>query len=161
MQVLPALAKLSWRYTVPLRWRDDIRTLLNSIDLLVVASLPFAEATTRVIPEAYSAGVPVLASNLPGISEILQDGETGFLIDDLPCDAFAAAVVDAFRRLIDDPGLLQALSTGASRTMTRNWQTACDDLVERLIAVIKRNRALKSLGSDGTASAETITADLF
>jgi glycosyltransferase involved in cell wall biosynthesis len=60
-------------------WREDIGDVLHGLDLLVVASLPFAEATTRVIPEAYSAGVPVVASDLPGIREILRDGETGFL----------------------------------------------------------------------------------
>ncbi|HEY3839897.1 MAG TPA: glycosyltransferase family 4 protein [Bryobacteraceae bacterium] len=60
-------------------WCDDIGPVLHDLDLLVVASLPFAEATTRVIPEAYSARVPVLAPDLPGIREILKDGHTGFL----------------------------------------------------------------------------------
>ena len=60
-------------------WCDDIGDILHRLDLLIVASLPYAEATTRVIPEAFSACVPVLASDLPGIREILKDGQTGFL----------------------------------------------------------------------------------
>jgi glycosyltransferase involved in cell wall biosynthesis len=60
-------------------WRDDVGEVLRGLSLLVVPSMPMAEATTRVIPEAYGCGVPVLASDLPGIREILTDGKTGFL----------------------------------------------------------------------------------
>lgn len=76
-------------------WRDDIAAVLQSLDLVVVASLPFAEATTRVIPEAYSAGVPVVASDLPGIREIVSDGETGFLFQPGNAAALARRIHDA------------------------------------------------------------------
>ena len=65
----------------------------------MVPSLPLAEATTRVIPEAYSAGVPVLASDLPGIREILKDGETGFLF---PAGK-AGALANRIRELMSAP----------------------------------------------------------
>ena len=62
-----------------LGWRDDVGSVLSALDLLVVPSSP-AEATTRVILEAYAAGVPVVASASGGIPEIVRDGETGFLV---------------------------------------------------------------------------------
>ena len=61
-----------------LGWQDNISRVLADLDLLVVPSTPL-EATTRVIPEAYHAGVPVVAFPSGGIPEILEDGVTGFL----------------------------------------------------------------------------------
>lgn len=59
-------------------WREDIGEVLSSLDLVVVPSSA-VEATTRVILEAYSAGVPVLAFRSGGIPEIVEDGVTGVL----------------------------------------------------------------------------------
>ena len=59
-------------------WRGDIREVLSSLDLVVVPSAA-VEATTRVILEAFSAGVPVVAFRSGGIPEIIEDGVTGVL----------------------------------------------------------------------------------
>jgi glycosyltransferase involved in cell wall biosynthesis len=59
-------------------WRDDIRDVLSELDLAVVPSAA-VEATTRVILEAFSAGVPVVAFRSGGIPEIIEDGVTGVL----------------------------------------------------------------------------------
>jgi glycosyltransferase involved in cell wall biosynthesis len=59
-------------------WRDDIRDVLSELDLLVVPSAA-VEATTRVILEAFSAEVPVVAFRSGGIPEIIEDGVTGVL----------------------------------------------------------------------------------
>jgi glycosyltransferase involved in cell wall biosynthesis len=62
-----------------LGWRDDAAAVLAGLDILAVPSAKH-EATTRVILEAYAAGVPVIASDSGGIPEIVVDGETGFLV---------------------------------------------------------------------------------
>lgn len=49
-----------------LGWRDDVAAVLTDLDLLVAPSTA-AEATTRVILEAFSAGVPVVAYAIGGI----------------------------------------------------------------------------------------------
>jgi len=54
-------------------WRDDVGAVLDGLDLLVVPS-DHLEATTRVILEAYSAGVPVVAYANGGIPEVVEDG---------------------------------------------------------------------------------------
>lgn len=59
-------------------WRDDIRDVLSALDVIVVPS-GAVEATTRVILEAFSAGVPVVAFRSGGIPEIIEDGVTGVL----------------------------------------------------------------------------------
>ena len=75
-----------------LGWQTDVSRFLSSLDLLVVPSTRF-EATTRVILEAYSAGVPVVAFPCGGIPEILIDGETGFLASSVTPDALAACIM--------------------------------------------------------------------
>lgn len=74
-QVVRASAGLPVEF---LGWQDNISGVLARLDLLVVPSAP-VEATTRVILEAYSAGVPVVAFPSGGIPEILHDNDTGFL----------------------------------------------------------------------------------
>jgi len=61
-----------------LGWQDDIGKVLASLDLLIVPSSPI-DATTRVIVEAFAAGVPVVAFPSGGIPEVLLDEQTGFL----------------------------------------------------------------------------------
>jgi glycosyltransferase involved in cell wall biosynthesis len=61
-------------------WREDVYAVLRELDLLVVPSAP-GEATTRVILEAYAAGVPVVATASGGIPEVLNNGETGYLVE--------------------------------------------------------------------------------
>ena len=59
-------------------WQNDIGAVLSNLDLLVVPSTQ-VDSTPRVILEAFSAGVPVVAFPSGGIPEILKDDETGFL----------------------------------------------------------------------------------
>lgn len=114
-------------------WRDDVRDVLRSLDLLVVPSLPLAEATTRVIPEAYSAGVPVLASDLPGIREILKDGETGFLF---PAGK-AGALANRIRELMSaPPPTLAAVAAKARRQFEERF--SIDVYRRRMIQSLER-----------------------
>jgi glycosyltransferase involved in cell wall biosynthesis len=57
--------------------------------------------------EAMSAGLPVVASRLSGIPELVEDGVSGLLVP--PGDA--AALADALRRLNDDPSLRRRLGS--------------------------------------------------
>jgi len=62
-----------------LGYRADVAALLSESDVLVLTST--LEATPYVILEAMASGLPVVASNLFGIPEIVRDGETGILVD--------------------------------------------------------------------------------
>ena len=59
-------------------WRDDIGAVFSRLDLLVVPSSDI-DSTPRVVIEAFSAGIPVVAFPSGGIPEIVEDGRTGFL----------------------------------------------------------------------------------
>jgi glycosyltransferase involved in cell wall biosynthesis len=59
-------------------WVDEISACMAQLDLLLVPSAGH-EATTRVILEAFAAGVPVIAFASGGIPEVVEDGVTGLL----------------------------------------------------------------------------------
>ena len=76
-----------------LGWRDDVGAVLADLDILAVPS-NFLEATTRVILEAYSAGVPVVAYASGGIPEVVEDGATGFLVRECHPQALADKIAE-------------------------------------------------------------------
>ncbi|SRR5260221_9306710 len=100
-------------------WRDDIGAVLSELDLLVVPSAP-VEATTRVILEAYAAGVPVVASASGGIPEIVRDGETGFLTP--PGDP--AKLAARIRTALQDPAALACIAQNAHRAWSERFTLA-------------------------------------
>lgn len=61
--------------------RNDIHLILASIDILVSTSLSKFEGMSNIILEAMSSGVPVIATNSVGTSELIKDGINGFLIE--------------------------------------------------------------------------------
>lgn len=76
-------------------------------DVLVVPSRWY-ENTPLVVAEAFAAGLPVVATNLGGMSEVVLEGENGLLF---PRDD-AAALAGRLRRLAEDPQLLARLRAG-------------------------------------------------
>jgi glycosyltransferase involved in cell wall biosynthesis len=56
--------------------REDLPKLFATADVTVVPSLCYENSPT-VIFESFSFGVPVLASNVEGIAELIQEGENG------------------------------------------------------------------------------------
>jgi glycosyltransferase involved in cell wall biosynthesis len=87
--------------------RMDIAAILSATDIFVLPS--DSEALPTVLIEAGAAGLPVVASNVGGVPEIVEDGVTGILIP--PQDPQALA--DAIKRLIDDPVLARGMGDEA------------------------------------------------
>jgi glycosyltransferase involved in cell wall biosynthesis len=83
--------------------------LLLDTDVLTVPSVPTRDGRREGIPvvlmEAMGSGVPVIASNLSGIPELVNDLLTGLLVP--PRDA--SFLADALERYIQDPGLRRRL----------------------------------------------------
>ncbi|MEI7251146.1 MULTISPECIES: glycosyltransferase family 4 protein [Pectobacterium] len=60
--------------------------------LLTTPSTSNADATPLVIPEAMSAGIPVIATRVGGVPELIDSGRTGLLCED-SVDAFRQAIL--------------------------------------------------------------------
>jgi len=86
--------------------RDDIPEILASLDVLVhcpTAPEPFG----RVLAEAMAVGCPVVAACCGGISEVVEDGVTGFLIPPGDVTGFVSAVLS----FLENPSLRHKFGT--------------------------------------------------
>jgi len=79
-------------------FRSDVSALLGAMDCFVLASTR-TEGVPQALLQAFAAGVPVVASRIGGIPEVVADGETGLLVEAGSIDALA----DGILRVLDDP----------------------------------------------------------
>lgn len=93
--------------------RAEIGRVLSEIDVLVVPSRWYENAP-GVIYEAFAAGVPVLATDLGGMSEVVIHGENGLLfgLED------HRDLARQLRRVMEEPGLLEKLRGGIGPVKT-------------------------------------------
>ena len=87
--------------------RPDVPDLLNAMDIFVLPS--YSEGVSLALLEAMAAGLPVVATAVGGLPEVVTDGETGLLIP--PRDA--GALAGALARLLTDPALARRLGANA------------------------------------------------
>ena len=85
-----------------------------------------------VLIEAMELGLPIVASNVGGIPDVVVDGESGILVPEKD----PVALADAFKCLEADPTLIQKLLAGARKRIEEcfTW----DGIIERQIEVYKR-----------------------
>jgi len=79
--------------------RRDVPAILAASDVLVLSSR--WEGLPYTIIEAMMAGLPVVATRVGGVPELVEDGVTGFLV--APQDSVKLA--EALQKLLDDPEL--------------------------------------------------------
>jgi len=86
---------------------EKIAEIFASIDCLVIPSI-WIENAPFVIREAFAAGVPVVASDIGGMAEMVEDGVSGLHFKAGDAEDLARQL----RRLIDERNLLGRLRTG-------------------------------------------------
>ena len=85
-----------------------------------------------VLIEAMELGLPIIASNVGGIPDVVVDGESGILVPEKD----PVALADAFKRLEANPTLIQKLLAGARKRIDEcfTW----NGIIERQVEVYKR-----------------------
>jgi glycosyltransferase involved in cell wall biosynthesis len=121
----------------------DVPALLSRADMFVLTSLN--EGLPLSILEAMAAGVPVVATRVGGVPEVVIDGETGILVR--PEDP--ASTAEAIRRLLGDAGLRERLAMQARR-LVRDEFTA-QRMVDGVISVYEKVLARRRSGRRGTS----------
>lgn len=96
----------------------EMSNVYHSLDFTVL--LTDYEGCPNAVLESMAAGVPVLASNICGIPEILTSGQDGFLV--LPGDIEEAAGL--IRKAIESPELCRLVSQKALQTVSTRFEAA-------------------------------------
>jgi glycosyltransferase involved in cell wall biosynthesis len=105
---LTALAAPLGEGALLLGHRDDVPDLLNAVDVLLHPTL--MDAFPTVLLEGCAAGLPILASEVGGIPEIVGDGQNGLLLPAVPS---TEAIVERLSRLLREPALRARLGANA------------------------------------------------
>jgi glycosyltransferase involved in cell wall biosynthesis len=107
-----------------LGWQGDIRSTLRTWDIFAMPSLD--EGLPIAILEAMAEGLPVVATSVGGVPELVVDGQTGYLVP--PSDV--AALTQRLRVLILDPKRRQAMGVAG-------WQRVREHFsIDRMVAEI-------------------------
>jgi glycosyltransferase involved in cell wall biosynthesis len=99
-----------------LGWRSSVSEVLSTLDLVVVPSA-MADAAPLVILEAFSAGVPVVASRSGGIPELVDHRVTGVLCSPDPTE-LANTLLEVMRSGAEG---LDSLAVQATRTLAERF----------------------------------------
>ncbi|MEA3328135.1 MAG: GT4 family glycosyltransferase PelF [Candidatus Omnitrophota bacterium] len=110
--------------------RADIPDILAELDILVMASTA-PEAFGRVLIEAGAAGIPVVATKIGGVVDIVDNEKTGLLVAPRDPQQMAEAII----RLIKDKNLAVSLAEAAREKVAKEFNL--DLMAERTINVYK------------------------
>ncbi len=112
-----------------LDFTSDLALVFGALDLVVLTS--DNEGVPLSLIEAAAAGLPVVAMNVGGVGEIVEDGTTGLLVND------EADLLEAVARVVADATLRQSFGARASTTVAQrcsmsDYLTTHADLYVRL-----------------------------
>jgi glycosyltransferase involved in cell wall biosynthesis len=109
---------------------QKIATIYQKIDVLVVPSV-WPENSPVTISEAMASGIPVIASDIGGISELVEDGVTGFLVPLRDSHAMAERI----GRLLEHPELKQEMGQAA---LARIQPYRLQNQVEQIVGIYQQ-----------------------
>jgi glycosyltransferase involved in cell wall biosynthesis len=122
--------------------QQQVRELLAKTDVFVMAS--FAEGVPVVLMEAMAARVPVVATQIAGIPELVQDGVSGFLVP--PGDAVALS--EKVEQLLRDKRLRADFGQAGAAKVARDFNllTEAEKLCQILTAALAAPHAAATAG---------------
>ena len=112
--------------------RDVLKEHYAAADLFLFPS--FYDNAPLVVREAAMMGTPSVLLKGATASEVIVDGENGFLADNTP-----ASYAQMVRKLYADKDSLLHAARGASSTLTRSWKDVMDEVYERYKIIIERH----------------------
>lgn len=119
---------------------DELDKLMRASHLLVVPSVIHKngdrDGIPNVIMEACTVGLPVVATDVCGISEVIKNNETGYLVE----ERNAAMLAREMRKALENYSESRAMALHAR------------DLVRQMFDSVKNSQALKQLYINAIAS---------
>ncbi len=115
---------------------NDLGRAVASMDVFFNPSV--TETFGNVTLEAMAAGVPVVAARATGAVDLVDDGQTGFLV--APSDV--AAYADAIARIVGDPALRHSMGdAGHAKADGYRWEAINEAMLQTYLKVMARRTA--------------------
>jgi glycosyltransferase involved in cell wall biosynthesis len=122
---------------------DQLLAILLGLDVVVVPSI-WLENSPLVIMEAQAAGLPVIATNLGGMAEMVRHEQNGLLFKRKD----APDLAQQLERLLTEPGLLAKLSAGVDPVKSLDQEFADLEPIYRQVVAEAQAKRLLLIGSD-------------
>ncbi|OQX56621.1 MAG: hypothetical protein B5M53_00505 [Candidatus Cloacimonas sp. 4484_209] len=100
---------------------QDLNKVFSSFDILIIPSTCY-ETFSFVAHEAFSARIPVIASNIGVFNDIIQDGKNGLLFERND----ANSLYNSINKIIENPGLIAKFSKNIRKP--KSWDKYVDEL---------------------------------
>jgi len=122
--------------------RLDVENYYSIMDIKLITSVPLSEGTTTTAMEAMACGIPVIATDVGSVREVVEHGKTGFVVPPLDHEA----VADAALRLLKDHELRQRMGAEARRRAVEKYdvEVCADTHVRAFEAAIAHHRLRRS-----------------
>ena len=132
--VSPAEIDVHSRYVIATGKRTDVPSLLALADVFAFPT-EFREGVPRALLEAAFAGLPIVATRMPGCTDVVEDGHTGLLVAPGAPEELAQAML----RLLADRPAGRAMGIRASELVRREFSldhtvARYKDLYEEILA---------------------------
>jgi glycosyltransferase involved in cell wall biosynthesis len=111
--------------------RDDVARLLQVARVLALPSHPAVETLPLSVLEAMAAGVPVVATRVGSLPEVIEPGRTGVLIEPGDPRALAAAIAG----VVDDPDRSRGMAEAAREVVASRY--AVGPMVDKYAALFR------------------------
>lgn len=112
---------------------SDVSEVLRQFDLFVLPSM--WEGLPTVLLESAAYNIPIIATNIPGTNEIIQDGISGWLVPPADPEALAAALIDAIKQPEERVRRATNARKGLDRFLMSNIAQQYADLYQDLLRI--------------------------
>ena len=113
-----------------LGFREDVPKILASLDLFVLSS--YLEGMGSSIMDAMAHKLPVVATNVGGIPEVVIDGKTGLLVPPRRPEVLAEAILKLYR----DPSLSSQFGQRGNEVVHQKFST--ESMANKILGIYER-----------------------
>ncbi len=114
-----------------LEYPTEVKKFLSEIDVYLLLS--GMEGLGQTIIEAFLMEKPVIATNIGGIPELIEDGKTGFLIEAGNHDD----LIKKINQVFDQPVVASNMSSKGKETMQENFNW--DSIAKKFVLILNQN----------------------
>lgn len=122
-----------WRQEGAVDMLGHVDSIADVMALAYVVVLPsYREGTPRTLLEAAAMGKPIVATDVPGCREVVQDGHNGFLV---PCKD-PKALAEAIEKILTNPELAAQMGKNGHQLVAQEFSV--ESVVQKTIKVYEQ-----------------------